>query len=222
MRNEFKAVCGRVSNMKPAVARELYNRFVGDASAAETMADSVVNERVQAFLDCEDEDIIWDLRVHNAGQPEKYTVFFEHCQQYLNNRAELAANERHHDTVVHMGTPMSAATLLKDVSEMCPPGTPIPSVKWLALQFWPKDPTKKNAMQYTGRFEVKYMVQARQFRPSHPDVHYASALFRYQRMFAVKYSSLCNYVFLDDKHHCKVGEPGLPVAAVDRGKRVYQ
>ena len=103
-----------------------------------------------------------------------------------------------------------------------PPGTPIPSVKWLALQFRPKDPTKKNAMQYTGRFEVKYMVQARQFRPSHPDVHYASALFRYQRMFAVKYSSLCIYVFLDDKHHCKVGGPGLPVAAVDRGKRVYQ
>ena len=67
MCNKFKAVCGRVSNMKPAVARELYNRFVGHASAAETMADSVVSERVQAFLDCEDEDIIWDLRVHNAG-----------------------------------------------------------------------------------------------------------------------------------------------------------
>ena len=75
MRNEFKAVCGRVSIMKPAVARELYNRFVGDASAAETMADSVVNERVQAFLDCEDEDIIWDLRVHNAGQPEQSGFF---------------------------------------------------------------------------------------------------------------------------------------------------
>ena len=27
-------------------------------------------------------------------------------------------------------------------------------------------------------------------------------------------------VFLDDKHRCKVGEPGMPVAAVDRGKQV--
>ena len=27
-------------------------------------------------------------------------------------------------------------------------------------------------------------------------------------------------VFMDDKHHCKVGEPGLPVAAVDQGKQV--
>ena len=27
-------------------------------------------------------------------------------------------------------------------------------------------------------------------------------------------------VFMDDKYHCKVGEPGSPVAAVDRGKQV--
>ena len=131
MRNTLKAVYGRVSNMKPAVARELYNCFVGDASVVETMADSVVNERVQAFLDCEDEDIIWDLRVDNTGRPEKYAVFFEHCQQCRTNQAELAADEWRHDTVVHMGTVVSAASLLKDVNEMCIPGTPIPSAKWL-------------------------------------------------------------------------------------------
>ena len=27
-------------------------------------------------------------------------------------------------------------------------------------------------------------------------------------------------VFVDDKHHLKVGKPGLPVAAVERGKQV--
>ena len=27
-------------------------------------------------------------------------------------------------------------------------------------------------------------------------------------------------LFMDDKHRCKVGEPGLPVAAVERGKQV--
>ena len=27
-------------------------------------------------------------------------------------------------------------------------------------------------------------------------------------------------VFVDDKHHLKIGEPGLPVAAVERGRRV--
>ena len=52
------------------------------------------------------------------------------------------------------------------------------------------------------------------------DAHYASALFRYQKEFAVKYRLYCSFVFVDDKHHCKVGEPSNPVATVDRGKRV--
>lgn len=124
------------------------------------------------------------------------------------------------DAVMHMAVSISAPVLLHEVAKTCPPGTSVPSVTWLSLQFWPKDPTKKTAMQYTGRFNVKYMVQSRQFRATHPDCHYASALFRYQRTFAINYSAFSNYTFIDDKHHCKIGEPGLPVAAVDRGKRV--
>lgn len=109
MRNAFKAVCGRVSNMKPAIARELYRRFVGDASAAETTSEALVDQRVQAFLDCEDEEIMWDLRENNAGRPEKYNVFFEHCQKYLTNQA---VDDRRHDTVMHMAVSMSAPVLL--------------------------------------------------------------------------------------------------------------
>jgi hypothetical protein len=45
-------------------------------------------------------------------------------------------------------------------------------------------------------------------------------LFRYEKEFAVKFRNITNLVFLDDKHRCKVGEPGFPVAAVDRGKKV--
>ena len=64
------------------------------------------------------------------------------------------------------------------------------------------------------------MVQTRQLRAYHPDVHYASALFRYEKEFAVKFSKITNLIFLDDKHRCKVGEPGFPVAAIERGKKV--
>ncbi|GBB97524.1 hypothetical protein RclHR1_00300003 [Rhizophagus clarus] len=64
------------------------------------------------------------------------------------------------------------------------------------------------------------MVQTRQLRAFHPDVHYASALFRYEKEFAVKFRKITNLIFLDDKHRCKVGEPGFPVAAVERGKKV--
>ena len=36
----------------------------------------------------------------------------------------------------------------------------------------------------------------------------------------MKYSSYCIFATLDDKHHCKVGEPNHPVAAVERRKAV--
>jgi hypothetical protein len=64
------------------------------------------------------------------------------------------------------------------------------------------------------------MIQTRQLRANHPDAYYASALFCYEKEFAVKFREITNLIFLDDKHRCKVGEPGFPVAAVDRGKKV--
>ena len=64
------------------------------------------------------------------------------------------------------------------------------------------------------------MVQTRQLRAYHPNTHYASALFRFEKEFAVKFRDITNLIFLDDKHRCKVGEPGYPVAAVERGKNV--
>lgn len=64
------------------------------------------------------------------------------------------------------------------------------------------------------------MVQARQFRKTHVDCHYASALYRYQREFCIKFRSQTTFVSQDDKHTVKVGEPEYPVAAVERGKAV--
>ena len=64
------------------------------------------------------------------------------------------------------------------------------------------------------------MVQARQFRKTHVDEHYTAALFRYIREFAVRFRSCCRLVCLDDKHRMNIGEPGFPVAAAERGRRV--
>ena len=49
-------------------------------------------------------------------------------------------------------------------------------------------------------------------------MHYASALFRYLKEFTVKYMDNTTFVCMDDKHTMKVGEPGYPIAAVERGK----
>lgn len=64
------------------------------------------------------------------------------------------------------------------------------------------------------------MIQSRQFQHSHVDSHYASALYRYEREFAIRYREFTTFVSQDDKHTIKVGEPGYPVAAVERGKQV--
>ena len=64
------------------------------------------------------------------------------------------------------------------------------------------------------------MVQSRQLSHDHPDKHYAAAVFKYLKEFAVKFREIASLVCQDDKHSMKVGEPGFPVAAVDRGKSV--
>ncbi len=75
-------------------------------------------------------------------------------------------------------------------------------------------------MRHTGRLNIKYMVQSRQLSFDHPDNHYTAAIFKYMREFSIKFRSYCNIVCIDDKHSIKCGEPGYPVAAVDRGKQV--
>lgn len=58
------------------------------------------------------------------------------------------------------------------------------------------------------------MVQARQLRKWHADAHYCAALLK---AFSVKFRSHCQLVFMDDT---KIGEPSVPVAAVERGEKV--
>ena len=44
--------------------------------------------------------------------------------------------------------------------------------------------------------------------------------FRYLREFSIERREECVLLCVDDKHKIKVGEPGYPVAAIDRGKSV--
>ena len=122
--------------------------------------------------------------------------------------------------ITHLAKAISIRDFREQVQKRCPSVTPIPCDEWLQLQFWPKIPKTRAALSHTGRLKVQYMVQAKQFRKSHPDEHYAAALFRYMREFAVKFKTVTEMVCLDDKHRMKVGEPGYPVAAVERGRRV--
>ena len=100
---------------------------------------------------------------------------------------ETPVDERRHGEVVHLAKALSTRDLLNEVSKQCPEGVPIPSKQWLRLQFWPKNPSLKTALQYTGKLKVKYMVQARQLRKAYIDAHYCSALFHYLREMSVQF-----------------------------------
>ncbi|XP_078340082.1 uncharacterized protein LOC111130598 [Crassostrea virginica] len=220
MRRAFTDRTSLICSLKPMHARNLYKSLTGDNSAASHLKEKEVDERVQQAFDQQDPDILQDLRELNKGQPSKYEIFFDKAKQYIESVVETAVDDRRHDRFTHLATAMSIPDLHRQVASTCPPDTPIPSEQWLRFQFAPKNATSYSSLQYTGKLDVKFQVQSRQLRKDHIDMHYASAAFRYLKEFAVKFREFTTFVCMDDKHHCKVGEPNHPVAAVDRGKRV--
>jgi hypothetical protein len=82
----------------------------------------------------------------------------------------------------------------------------IPSDEWIRLQFLPKNPFAHAAIQYTGKFEIKYKVQTRVLRKEHPDGHYCAAIFRYLREFAIRFRNYIVFISADDKHKVAIGE----------------
>jgi len=62
----------------------------------------------------------------------------------------MAVDDRRHDCIDYLAVALSVTDQLYEVSKRVEPGTPIPSVQWLRLQFWPKTPSAKTALQYIG------------------------------------------------------------------------
>ena len=73
---------------------------------------------------------------------------------------------------------------------------------------------------YTGRFEVKRMLQARLLRKENVDSHYTNAIYSFLKERASKHVNSSIMVSADAKCKISVGEPGFPIAAVTRGKLV--
>ena len=123
-----------------------------------------------------------------------------------------AADDRRHTqgsttsgkVVVNMAIAISA----RDLYDMCKnvylkkqlPENEIPLFSWFKFQFWSKDSTTHTALNYTGRFPVKYMLQQRMIRKSHDNNHYAHAIFKYAREYAVSTRDICSFVCTDNKY----------------------
>ena len=163
------------------------------------------------ILEMEDADIVVDLRYLNSGRRTRYHVFWIECKKVLDRSP---VDDR---SVTHLAIAISVRDIREQVQAKCPNRTPIPSESWIHLQFWPKTQSK---IHYTGRLNVRFMMQAREFCKTHPDAHYAGALFRYQQELAILLRDHSVFVSLDDKHRINVGESGFLVAAAERGRRV--
>ena len=192
--------------------------LIGDSSASSNTHEEEVDKRLKEAILMEDPDIIVDLREVNSNGSDKYGVFWGQCESFLQDCT--AVHERRHGNATYLARAISVRDLVEQVSKKCPPGTPIPSHQWVRLQFYPRHPRTKASANYRRRLPVKMMVQKRQFRKSHIDEHYCAAIFRYLREYALKCKDNCVLICLDDKHRLKVGEPGFPVAAAERGRRV--
>lgn len=131
-----------------------------------------------------------------------------------------AVDDRRHGAVVHLAQAISVRDFTDQVATQCLEGTPVPSLEWSRLQFWPKSKQSRTSTHYTGRLNVKLMVQRRQWRKHHDEAHYAAAIYHYEREFAVKFRDFSCFVCLDDKHKIKVGEPYCPLAAAEHGRKL--
>ena len=191
MRTEMFSKFGLVApGVKPAVLRYFYRSLTGDSSSAKDSSEAEIDSRVLEVLSMEPEDpqTVFDLReARSTKGTTKFEVFWEEAEKYINEDVGAAVDDRRHTTVTHLAKAISIRDFREQVRARVPDGTPIPSPEWLRMQFWPKSQKTKTALQHTGRLKIKYMVQQRQFRNTHPDEHYAAAIFRYLRQFAIKY-----------------------------------
>lgn len=215
---------GRVSqNVKPAILRFFYRDLTGDASSSRTLSELIIDERVHKIINMEPEDpnTVINLReVKSKKTQTKFNVFWDEARKFINEDLGVAVDDRHHGEVTHLAKVISICDLREQVSIQCPSGTPLPSDKWLRLQFWPKTKKASVSMHYTGRLNIRFMVQNRQFRKTDEGEHYAAAVLQYLREYAIECRDHCTMVCIDDKHRLKVGEPGFPVAAAEHGRKV--
>ena len=112
---------------------------------------------------------------------------------------------------------VSINNLTKKTSARCPWNTPIPSKDLVRLQFIPKNPYTRSALNFTSCLQVKHKIQQRQIRATHSDDQYCATLFKYFKSKAVKEKDRVMAFCSDDKSKIHVGEPNAPVSTGVRG-----
>lgn len=145
------------------------------------------------------ETITDTLTVHNEILNEKKQSKFEKFWIALQSEIDdyvAVADERRHGTVQCVSPLCTSLRHLiekteKKMYQMNPEidksELHVPSREWVRRQFIPRNPSSKVAGQYKGRFNLKWTMQSRLLRKSHPDHHYGSKIITFVKNYAQKY-----------------------------------
>ena len=221
----IKNVLRRIGVVKPFKAEYIIKTLIGDASAPDNETSTAILARFNRYVQL-GEDIIQDLRENNGAVP-KFDAFWDIVQKYIDDKTPV--DDRRHcsssgdDVVVNMALATSLADIFRQCQQIATSSQPpvdVPSYCWFLHQFWPTTKTLNNMTHYTGRFQVKRMVQARLLRKENIDSHYANAIYSFIKERACDDARNTVMVSADAKCKVSVGEPGYPLAAVSRGKQV--
>ena len=132
------------------------------------------------------------------------------------------SSTRENEVVVNMALALSYADMYRTCLRLAEEKgiTAYPSYQWFLMQFWPTNKSTSKLLHYTGRFRVRRAVQARILRKNNPDAQYARTVYKFLKGRAIKYSTETIFFSADAKCKIPVGEPGFPLAAITRGKKV--
>ena len=224
--NAFRKRWSAVTELTPAVARGIFQDISGSFVYSKHAKCRDMDKRMMALVEGGDVDVVLDGRACNGRKGSKFDDFWDALGSHLDGQDLLAVDERRHGDVsggdrpvTHLADDISMRSLHETVCEQCPDAAH-PSLRWMEYQFWPKNTLFQSAVQYTGRFAVSMMVQSRQLRKDHDDIIVGHVEFKYLKEFCCKYRTLVDLVAEDDKHKVSVGEPGYPVAAAQKTRRV--
>ena len=114
----------------------------------------------------------------------------------VDDRRHATASAKTGEVVVNMALAITASDLYKkcyqEAEKAGLTAEEMLSLSWFKLQFFPT--TTHSALNYTSHFSVIYMIQQRMARTADDDVHYAGAVYKCAREYAVSFCYLASFV----------------------------
>ena len=229
MQRTFLSETNFITCLSPSLKRFLLEKLTGSQCLGLSQQSREVLDRIHYLSTIQDEDILLDYRSANGKISNTYDMFWDAVLKVISDKQ--AAEKRRHGTDSLLPYAMSVRHLSEQAHKLLPDDSAVPCDKTILLQFSPKDPFSHAALRHSNRFDMRFVMQARNLREKNPDAYYVACIKKYARSMMIvvkkklkeipenKNDSFCVvYTSSDDKHVINVGEPGYPLTPGTRQK----